>query len=334
MTDLHSWQQHDWKRLCQYHTQARIPQALLIHGRNGLGKHLLARQFAASLLCASPQTDHLACGNCKPCQLFQADTHPDFYKLNPEEPGKAINVDAIRHLIGELSLKPQYPQYRVIIINLAEQMNLKAQNAFLKCLEEPAERSVILLISERPAKLPATIASRCQQFAVSTPPKADTLAWLATQNPQSQATLALQLAQGAPINALAYCDGQQFKQRQDCFQAWLAVSNRQLSPTHVAENWQKLPDAQLLAWLLSWLNDLAKCHYQAEDKQLQNVDLQQALQVLAQRLELNNVFKHYDLILDRYQLLDTTINKQLMFEEILIHWLAINRSTQHVRPNT
>jgi DNA polymerase-3 subunit delta' len=233
-----------------------------------------------------------------------------------------------------LTLKPQYPQHRVIIIYPAEHMNLRAQNAFLKCLEEPAERSVILLLSERPAKLPATIASRCQQFALTTPDSTCGLAWLATQTAQQDLALPYRLAQGAPLAALAYCSGLTLALRQDCFKAWLEVANRQKSPVQIAEHWQKLPETQLLAWLISWMSDLIKCCFLSDADQLHNPDLQQPLQVLAQRLELSYLFKFYDVLINRYTLLDTTINKQLLLEELLIHWQTLNPTNNHVRPHS
>lgn len=163
------WQQQNWAHLCSYIAQKRIPQALLITGNKGLGKQQLADQFAVALLCATPQSDGTACGRCSSCLLVNADTHPDLIHIQPDEPGKGITIGQIRSLIIRLALKPQFEAYRVVIINPAEMMNNAAANAFLKCLEEPTERTAIILITEKPAKLPATIVSRCQKLAIATP---------------------------------------------------------------------------------------------------------------------------------------------------------------------
>ncbi len=325
MTPLFTWQYPDWARLSQYRDQQRIPQAMLLLGRSGLGKQRLARQFAESLLCAEPQpASYLPCGACKSCQLLQAGFHPDFFQISPESLGKDITIDQMRGLIEVLTLKPQYAQYRVIIIDPADQMNLRAQNAFLKCLEEPADRSVILMITERPGKLPATIVSRCQQFALTVPPRPQVMAWLATETQQQDLALPYCLAQGAPLKALAYCTENTLPLRQDCFKAWLELANHKRSPVQIAELWKTLPEAQLLVWLLSWVSDIIKCHYKASTNQLGNPDLQPSLQVLAQRLQLLDMFNFYQLLLCRYTVIDSTLNKQLLFEEILIHWQMLN----------
>ena len=72
------WLQPHWHHLCDYSSQNRVPQALLISGNKGLGKLQLATQYAASLLCANPQPNGLACTHCNSCLLFKAQTHPDF----------------------------------------------------------------------------------------------------------------------------------------------------------------------------------------------------------------------------------------------------------------
>ena len=158
------WQLDLWTQLNDYKKQNRVPQALLINGAKGIGKLNLAELFAMSLLCQKPGSDGLACGNCKPCFLLTADSHPDLIKIYPEEAGKAITIGQIRLLLTQLNLKPQFDSYRVIIIHPAEQLNNAAANAFLKYLEEPTERTIVILVSNDLSIMPATILSRCQKL--------------------------------------------------------------------------------------------------------------------------------------------------------------------------
>ncbi len=102
------WQQHQWEHLCSYIAQKRIPQALLLTGNKGLGKQQLAHRFAVALLCAAPKANGTACGFCNSCLLVNADTHPDFIQVQPEEVGKSITIGQIRSLITRLTLKPQF----------------------------------------------------------------------------------------------------------------------------------------------------------------------------------------------------------------------------------
>lgn len=324
------WQQHLWEHLRSYITQQRIPQALLITGNKGLGKQQLATQFAVALLCAAPQSDGTACGHCSSCLLVNAKTHPDFIDVQPEEPGKGIAIGQIRSLITRLTLKPQFETYRIVIVNPADKMNNAAANAFLKCLEEPTERTLIILITEKPAKLPATIISRCQKLAVATPDKESVVDWLSNTLGDAVTNKTLHcnisLAQGAPLLALDYAKDQTLTLRNECFDAWTAIAKQRKSPVMIAEDWHKLPAMPLIFWITSWIIDLTKCVYHSQVENLYNPDLRGQLQELSEQLELKGLYKLYDLLLAARQRLDTQINKQLLFEEILIQWHELNRS--------
>jgi len=320
MSDItYPWHQPYWQHLVAYVEQQRIPQALLINGVSGLGKHQMALQFAQYLICVDKQGKSF-CGRCASCKLFTAKTHPDFTLLQPEEPGKVIGVDLIRQLLGKMVLKPQYSGYRVVIITPAELMNINSANAFLKCLEEPPERTVFLLLTEHRQTLPATIISRCQKLLISAPDSDNALVWLQEQGINQQQKLLLRLAQGAPIRALAYAQANMLEQRDSCFEEWQRILLAQACPVQLAEKWQKLPATQLLQWLVSWTEDIVKCHFRVDKSLLLNDDLEKHLRTLAKRLDLNKLFDFYSLLLTDTYRIKKQLNKQLLFEEILITW--------------
>ncbi|MEC4747816.1 DNA polymerase III subunit delta' [Methylomicrobium sp. Wu6] len=325
MKPLLPWQQAQWRQLCGYIRQQRIPQALLITGNKGLGKRELAEHFTATLLCHAPNADNEACGHCHGCKLHAAGNHPDLFVVSPDEPGKAIGINTIRELIVDTQLKPQYDTYRIVIIDPADQLNRPAANAFLKCLEEPTERTVILLITAKPAKLPITIASRCQRLAVNPPDSATVVAWLKAQSIADAEALAT-LARNAPFAALHYANEQALAVQGDCFKAWLDIAKHRASPIVIAEDWQKLPLPSLLSWLTSWLIDLIKCKFRSEGNLLQESRLRSPLQELSGQLDLKKLYQLYDLLLAARERLDSQINKQMMLEEILIQWSELNRS--------
>lgn len=320
------WHRAQWQLLSAYMRQQRIPQALMIDGKEGLGKMQLANSFAHTLLCVARREDGLFCGQCHRCHLFQAGTHPDLLRLEPEEEGKTIGVDQIRALIARLLLKPQFETQRVVIISPAERMNRAAANAFLKCLEEPTERTLIILVTSKPFLLPATIRSRCQKIHIGAPERHIAVAWLRRYELAGDPEVLLNLAQGAPLLAKTFAERQILELRKDCFKTWLTVAKQHAEPSVAAENWHKLNNAELLSWLISWTMDLIRCRSQAEYDKLDNADIVQPLQDLAQTLDLNKLFGFYDLLLRCNRQLSTTVNKQLLFEEILIHWLQLNRS--------
>jgi DNA polymerase III subunit delta' len=328
-TTLLPWQQQSWQHLQRYIVQKRIPQALLISGNKGLGKQYLANQYVAALLCSTPQFNGIACEQCQSCLLIKAGTHPDILHIQPEEAGKNIGIAQIRELTGKLTLKPHFDSYRIAIINPADALNNAAANAFLKCLEEPAERTSIILISEKPSRLPATIISRCQKLPITTPDKATLYAWLKQNNIHDNLEVLCSLSKGAPLLVQQYVTDQHITARNSCFTQWTAVAKRQAHPIIIAEQWLTLPETALLFWLTSWVMDLIKCTYSATVEHLHNPDLTLSLQELARQLELTGLYQLYDLLLLSQQRLRTQINKQLLLEDILIHWSNLTQRVNY-----
>ncbi|NOQ17045.1 MAG: DNA polymerase III subunit delta' [Methyloprofundus sp.] len=319
---IYPWHKKDWQQLSAYITQDRIPQALLLAGSEGLAKHALALRYTQSLLCTE-KTSTEACLQCESCKLFLAETHPDFMTLQPEEEGKAIRIDDVRALINKLSLKPQYLGYRVVLIQPADKMNMNSANAFLKCLEEPPERTVFLLLTEAMQALPATILSRCQKMSLSVPDTEDILQWLEEQGINEQAELALNLAQGSPLLALDYAKNNVVQLRSSCFDEWNKVALANACPISLAEKWHKQPLGPLLQWLTLWTEDIVKCTFHVESALLFNKDLAKPLQQLAKRVNRQQLFKFYDLLLKDSYRINGQLNKQLLFEELLITWSTV-----------
>lgn len=163
---MYPWQTSNWQNLASSQQNKRLAHGLLLHGPKGIGKKAFAVDFAHWLLCEQPSTDK-ACGQCKSCQLIKAESNPDLLYLQPEEEGKAIKVDQIRELINKISLTGHGQGYRVIIISPADALNINASNSLLKTLEEPPENTVLILISDKPSKLMATIRSRTQWYVLT-----------------------------------------------------------------------------------------------------------------------------------------------------------------------
>lgn len=324
---VYPWQQAVWQHLTDYIQQQRVPQAVLVTGPAGIGKHHLTEIFARALMCHAPLSDYAPCGSCQSCKLFAANTHPDFILVEPDEPGKAIGIDKIRQLIIKLALKPQFHTQRVVIINPAEQLNNASANAFLKCLEEPTERTCLILVTEKPARLPATIRSRCQTVPCAAPDSLIAGQWLQQQGFKSDVDVLLSLAQGAPLVAKSYAEQDIMAVRLEYFNAWQQVATGKQNLITLAEQWQK-PDklelTVLVTWMTGWVMDIIKCAHKADPGALHNPDMKKSLQALAERLELKRLYLFYDSLLSAQALLSTQINKQLMLEQLLIGWSQLN----------
>ncbi len=192
----------------------RLGHAPLIQGPAGVGKRVLGDWLSRRILCLSRETP-APCGRCRSCELFASGTHPDFFDVGIPEDKRDIPVDSIRELNGRLQLTSSLSDRRVARILPAEAMNTNAANALLKTLEEPASNAWLILISDRPGRLPATIRSRCQAVTVRPPAHAESLAWLTAEVSarslgiaDEQVEYALELAGDAPLAALELLEGE------------------------------------------------------------------------------------------------------------------------------
>ena len=156
------WQSAAFDNALSAHAEGRLGHALLLTGPELLGKRDVALALARRLLCATPAPDGFACGRCRPCQLFAAQTHGDYrlVSFEPNDKGDKlrteITVEQIRRLGQWFALTPQLGGAQVALIAPADAMNTAAANALLKTLEEPASNRFLLLVSDRPGRLPAT----------------------------------------------------------------------------------------------------------------------------------------------------------------------------------
>jgi len=323
VSELYPWLESPWQSLKSHIDSGRIPHALLMQGPAGLGKSALAALFARRLLCIEP--GEVPCGHCHSCDLFEAGTHPDYQCVDPEEPGKAIKVDAIRKLINDLSLKPQYGGYRVFVVDQAEQMNLSSANALLKTLEEPAEQTVILLITHRPSRLPPTILSRCQKLSIRAPRKEAAMHWLQRQHPGCAADVLLSASGGSPLQALALTETDVVERRQRVFHEFGGVSRRQLDPVSIAERWHGQSHEECLNWMLSWVSDMVRLLMAPTAPRLSNADLEADLSQLAESFPIRNLMGFRDELLNFRHALGGQVNRQLLLEEALIGWSRLAR---------
>jgi DNA polymerase-3 subunit delta' len=151
----------------------RLPHSLLLYGGDIEKLEYAAKYLAKILNCEKPSIDENvetgveSCGSCSSCSRIQDETHPDVYWIRPESKLRQITVDSIRELIREIQLKPLEGKWKVAVIVAADRMHHNAANAFLKTLEEPPPRSLIILISTEPHRLLGTIVSRCQKIIIN-----------------------------------------------------------------------------------------------------------------------------------------------------------------------
>ena len=189
-----------------------IPSALLFVGPEGVGKALLAREFAKALLCHK-RTDDGPCAVCADCVAIEKGVHPDVKAVNAayqaslreEDPEKqkTLRVETIRHLRKDMELESMLGGWKVAVIERAQTLEIEAANALLKILEEPPGRTLWILTAAERERLPKTIASRCQRvgFVPLSAPAVESLLRERGHGPEEAARLAA-LCEGSLSRAL------------------------------------------------------------------------------------------------------------------------------------
>ena len=134
----------------------KYSHSYLFVGISGIGKKLIAREFAKMILCESEEK---YCNKCKSCIEFESGNNPDFQEITPD--GANIKIDQIRQIQTKVYEPPIISQKKVYIIDDADLMTKEAQNCLLKTLEEPPEFVTLILIGSNESIFLSTIKSRC-----------------------------------------------------------------------------------------------------------------------------------------------------------------------------
>lgn len=134
----------------------KTSHSYLFVGTEGIGKSLIAKEFAKMILCTD---ENKYCNNCKSCIEFDTNNNPDFKIIEPD--GNSIKIEQIREFQGKVAEKPIISNRKVYIINDSDKMTKEAQNCLLKTLEEPPEFVTIILIGTNENAFLSTIKSRC-----------------------------------------------------------------------------------------------------------------------------------------------------------------------------
>lgn len=347
MTDetLHPWNVPLARTLAR--DRARLPHGLLLAGARGLGKNAFACWLAQWLLCAAPAADGRGCGRCQSCQLLAAGSHPDLhvvqpesvYKSNPgllaryalryppEDKGKdskdstVIRIDQIRALIEASQTRPQITACKVLILSPADTLNANAANSLLKLLEEPPPDSYLVLVADRPARLPATIRSRCTRVEFRLPGADVAGAWLQGQGlAGADVGRLLALAGGAPLEARALAGSDFLAQRETLIADLEGLLAGRGDPVACAGRWREMGGERCLQWLQGWFGDLIRISTPGGPGPLHNPDVAARLQALEKRLDSKALFGFSDIVGRSRQLLGGGLDEQLILEDILVRW--------------
>ena len=194
--------------LSQAIARGTLPPTLLFTGPAGVGKFLTARATAAAVNClapvAAPGPGLDACGVCRSCERVERGVHVDVAAIEPDDRA-SIKIDVIRDVLERVGYRPFEGRRRVVIIRDAETLEVAAQNALLKSLEEPPPATMFVLTTALPSVLLPTVRSRCMRLAFGRLTERDVVEVLMRDHdiPERDARAAAALADGRVGEALA-----------------------------------------------------------------------------------------------------------------------------------
>ena len=254
----------------------RVSHAYILNGAKGSGRHMLARSFAAALLCeerekpenSGEETEARSrwiepCGRCLSCIQAASDSNPDIITLGREKEN-SIGVNDIRRMRADVQIKPYSAGHKIYIIPDAEKMTVPAQNALLKTLEEPPSYAVLLLLADGTGTFLPTILSRCVTLPLRPVPEREVERCLRERfgAGEERARLCARFSGGSIGRAALLLENENFAALRDRTISFI----REIEKKDAAEIASFAHDAvaeeetrDLIDFLLTWNRDLLVC---------------------------------------------------------------------------
>ena len=318
------------QRLTGFLQSGNIPHALLFTGIEGIGKKMAAQIFAMALNCQAHAGGQPTeggtiepCGKCRPCRKIIAGHHPDVIIVEPEQ--SQIKISAIRDLGNALAVKPYEAIQRVVIIEQAQAMNPQAGNSLLKLLEEPPEKTILILLAVNTYSLLPTITSRCQQVSFKPIPEKTLAEYLVSKGiPPENAEPLGKLSSGSYAKAISLV-GTDWGGRREWI-TWVVdrldsgeESGRQAALSMafaemLAKDREAILDA--LDFLKTWFRDMAVV--KAGSDNIINKDLLNRVRQMAHRYSLSAMLSHIDRLETARKKIEANANIRLTLDIMLM----------------
>jgi DNA polymerase-3 subunit delta' len=320
-----------------------LPHALLFIGIEGVGKRTAAMALALACNCKALDPEQFTermkirdgnlpsdqiktfspCGRCNSCRKIESGNHPDIIVLNPS--GPFIRIGQIRELCGTLAMKPYEARLRVVIISDAQTLNPSAGNALLKVLEEPPDRTMLILTTLQTSDLLPTIVSRCQHirfYPVSRKNLESLLIQRYHANPDEAKTIAI-LANGSVSKAVSMINSIN-RINWISRRIWLINEVESLpamsmgSRMAFAEKLSKQKEilAESLEVIKVWCRDLVICKYHPE--KIINRDLTDRIQRASKNMKVTSLISKIDDVESAQKNIHANTNLRLTLEVLIM----------------
>ena len=311
----------------------RVPNSYLFYGQESVGKKFTAIEVCKALNCETLSPVD-SCDKCPPCLKIEKRIHPDLFILEPTKISPAtrratIRIEEVRELQRKLAYLPHEGNTKVAIINNAECMTPNAANSFLKTLEEPPSKTLIILIASNPHQLLPTVVSRCQGIRFYLLPneaiKKIICRHLETETGESQPEeieLRSRRSMGQVAHALEEDLLKTSQEREELIRLISIVSFKRMDQVFL---WTKTKAKQqtehiqlILDELTRILRDTALIKIDPETRGIINKDLTEKLKILALQKSIPALLTMCEIVQNTKVAIKSNANSQLALENMLI----------------
>ncbi len=310
-----------------------IRHAYIFEGTEGIGKKTAAKWFSAAICCENKNL----CGVCSSCKKFEANFHPDFFMTDDEKK----SVDDIRLIRDEVFIKPYMSDKKIFVIDGADKLSDKAQNALLKILEEPPEYCILILLVQNTQNLLPTIISRSAVISFEPIKKSAVKIYVEENFPnlKEQSEFISSFSQGIIGKAIRMCeDSSFFEKRKKIYDGILLLLDSKkkifnvlnaLMPTNSITDEDR---ENIFELLLSWFGDILAIKNSLSVK---NTDYKDELDKFASKMTNVSVVYTIDIIAETGRNINQSMKNDLWLSEMLIScWEEIHGTSNRSKIQT
>ncbi len=301
----------------------RVAHSYLFLGNEGIGKRLVALQFAKTLNCLKGDKVD-SCDQCISCKKIDAFLHPDVLVLEPEN--QTLKVGQVRYMQRDLSFRPYEGKYRICILSSADRMAPHMSNTLLKTLEEPPPNTVLILLANHARLILPTILSRCQLVRFHPLPIPLVAKWLRERHglDEAGAHLLASLSEGSPGRALEIEGKIRNIRREELIKG--LVGEKSL-PAERMQGWvNSLPTKEREDLLLvlevakTLLRDMVIVKTLEEEPKIIHTDLLYQIKKITLNWKLSSLLKRMEILHQTTFAIRNNANTELALEAMMLSW--------------
>ena len=298
----------------------RLHHAYLFLGPDGVGKRTIGLALARAIHCNEMADDF--CGQCANCVRIQSGNHPDVRLMEPAAGKKEISIQQIRSIEKELRFRA-FSGKKIAIIDPATLMNLPAQNALLKTLEEPPPDSLLILVASNAGGLLPTVRSRCLRIAFGPLPLELIVGYLTTKQRMTQedAQPVAAMSMGSLGAALELDRQELVEQRRNWLETMCSLTPgdyQTVLDAAEALSGSREESSKFLAWVETWYRDLLIYNVTREAGELINLDLVETIRQRSAPGNPEHILKALSQAAGAAARIQRNLNRRMVLEELFM----------------